>query len=213
MKKFLVVALALATGSVFAQNANYGTRYQNQEASSTGSGLDLAQPGQRHMVEFTPDTLHAAVLSFNRTKNSGTSADSDTDINFQTNYAYGIHRFLQVGFRFGYASGLSGAANTEELKLQVGGIVNFNQDFTQAAYASVWLGAGFIQDFSSPGTRDDMRYGTIAVGKRFPLTMFGVKHVVYSPEVALAMANSTTDEKLDYSQSLQFRALQFSVFF
>lgn len=212
MKKFLVLALALATSSVFAQS-NGGNRYQNQESASANSNLDLANPGLRHMIEFTPETLHAAVLSFNRTKNAGQDADSGTDFNFQTNYAYGIHRYLQVGFRFGYLSGLSGAANTEELKLQVGGIVNFNQDFTQAVYASVWLGAGFIQDFSSPGTRDDMRYGTLAVGKRIPLTMFGIKHVVYSPEVALQMANSTTDEKLDYSQSLQFRALQFSVFF
>jgi hypothetical protein len=43
--------------------------------------------------------------------------------------------------------------------------------------------------------------------------MFGVKHISYTPEVALQTINSTTNDSLDYSQSLEFRFLQFSVFF
>jgi hypothetical protein len=78
---------------------------------------------------------------------------------------------------------------------------------------SLFLGLGYQQQFGNNGSRDDLRLATVAMGKRFPLTMFGLKHVSFTPEVALKTLNSTTNDSLDYSQSLEFRLLQFSVFF
>jgi hypothetical protein len=217
MKKLLVAAMVLATGSVFAQNY-YGspTRSpQNQQPSSAEDvvGTPVANPGVRHMLEFSPEAMEAAVLSFDRIKSKGSDADSGTNLNLDVNYAYGITQFLQAGARFHYLSGLSGANPSEGVSLQLGAIMNFDTDFTQAAFVSLYLGAGFQQQFGNNGSRDDLRLATLAVGKRFPLTMFGVKHISYTPEVALQTINSTTNDSLDYSQSLEFRFLQFSVFF
>ena len=213
MKKILAVTLALAsTGSAFAGQSlmdSYGNRAQRQEAATNVPAADM---GVRHMVEFNAQSLPSLVLGFKRDKTPGRDASSGTDLNLGVNYAYGIHRFLQAGFRFNYDSGLSGANDEENVSAQVGIIVNSNSDFTQAAYLSAYIGAGYAQDFGA-GTRDDLRLGTIALGKRIPLDRFGIKHVVYSPEVALTMVNSTTDENFDYRQALELRVLQFSAFF
>lgn len=210
MKKILVATMVLASaGTALAQSYYGGPRYrpQNQEM------VPMAAQGMRHMLEFSPETMEAAVLSFDRIKSKGSDADNGTNLNFDMNYAYGIAPNVQVGARFHYLSGLSGANPSEGLNIQVGGIYNFDTDFTQSLYASLYLGAGWQQQFGNKGSRDDLRYMTLAVGKRFPLTMFGIKHVTYTPEIALQTVNSTTNDALDYSQSLQLRLLQFSVFF
>jgi hypothetical protein len=212
MKKILAAVMFLATtGTVLAQGY-YGRPGYAQRQEESGS-TPVASPGVRHMLEFSPQTMEAAVLSFDRIKTKGGDADTGANLVFDMNYAYGVSRFLQAGVRFHYLSGLSGAEQSEAMNVQVGGIFNLTTDFTQSAYASLFVGAGWQQKFGTGGTRDDLRLATLAVGKRFPLTMFGIKHVVYSPEVALAMVNSTNDESIDYSQSLEFRLLQFSVFF
>ena len=101
---------------------------------------------------------------------------------------------------------------------EVGVIANSNSDFTQAAYLSAFVGMGYNQNFSKPTAttrrfRDDLRTGTLALGKRVPLDRWGIKHVVYSPEVALTFTNSTTDESFDYRQAVELRLFQFSAFF
>ncbi len=211
MKKLLALTLALASLSAFAQNTYFGETRQRQEAAAANT-MPMAAPGLRHMLEFNAQTIESLVLSFDRTKSAGRDADSGAKLNFSMNYAYGIHRFVQAGVRFQYLNGLSGTNQTEDMNIQFGGIVNMNEDFTRAIYTSLYLGAGWAQDFGQ-GTRDDLRFATIAVGKRIPLNMFGVKHITYSPEVALQMITSTNAEDLDYSQSLQFRLIQFSAFF
>lgn len=178
-----------------------------------GAGGVMAQTGTQHMLEFTPQTMESAVLSFDRIKTRGADADSGTNLDFDMNYAYKVHRLIQAGVRFNYMSGLSGANQGESMSAQIGGIVNMMEDFTNSPYASLFLGAGFEQKFGSAGSRDDLRLSTLAVGKRFNLERWGVKHVTYSPEIALQMIDSTNSESIDYSQSLQFRLLQFSVFF
>lgn len=212
MKKLLVAAMVLATGSSFAQNY-YGSPNRNPQNQEAGAGTPVANPGSRHMLEFSPEAMEAAVLSFDRIKSKGSDADSGTNLNLDVNYAYGITQYLQAGARFHYLSGLSGANPTEGMAVQLGAIMNFMTDFSQSPFVSLYLGAGFEQQFGNNGSRDDLRLGTLAVGKRFPLTMFGVKHISYTPEVALQTINSTTNDSLDYSQSLEFRFLQFSVFF
>lgn len=210
MKKLLAMGMVLATGSALAQSYYRAPTYaQNQEASPMG----MASPGSRHMLEFTPESMEAAVLSFDRIKSRGSDGDNGTNLNLDLNYAYGFTSDIQLGARFHYLSGLAGANPTEGLDLQVGAIYNLIPDFTQSAYVSVYLGLGYQQQFGNNGSRDDLRLATVAVGKRFPLSMFGIKHVTYSPEVALQTINSTTNDSLDYSQSLEFRLLQFSVFF
>lgn len=194
MKKLLVAALALTTSGAFAQ-----------ELPGT--------PGMRHMLEFTPETMQAAVLSFDRIKTKNTDADSGANLDFGMNYAVTIHRLLQTGVRFDYFSGLSGANQGEGMTAQVGLIANMMEDFTNSPYASIFIGGGYEQQFGPNATRDDLRLGTFAVGKRFSLERFGMKHLTYSPELALQMKNSTNNESFDYSQSLQFRILQFSAFF
>ena len=212
MKKLLVAAMILTSGPVLAQNY-YGSPRNSQNQEAAGAATPVVNPGVRHMLEFSPEAMEAAVLSFDRIKSKGSDADSGTNLNFDVNYAYGVSQYLQAAARFHYLSGLSGADPSEELTIQLGAIMNLTSDFTQAAYVSLFVGAGFDQQFGNNGSRDDLRLGTIAVGKRFPLTMFGVKHITYSPEVALQTVNSTTNDSLDYSQSLEFRFLQFSVFF
>jgi len=98
------------------------------------------------------------------------------------------------------------------LLISPSGVLNTIEDFTDAAYVSLYLGAGFAEEFC-PNTRDDLRFATLAVGKRFQLNNIGLKHVTCSPEIAVKNVSSNTSQALDYSQSLQFRFLQFSVFF
>lgn len=213
MKKIFVAAMVLATSSAFAQNYYGGPTREPQYQEDSSSSTPVANSGVRHMLEFSPEAMQAAVLSFDRIKSKGSDADSGTNLNFDVNYAYGVTQYLQAGARFHYLSGLSGANPTEGMSLQLGAIMNFMTDFAQAPYVSLYLGAGFDQQFGNNGSRDDLRLATLAVGKRVPLTMFGIKHISYTPEMALKTVNSTTNDSLDYSQSLEFRFLQFSVFF
>lgn len=210
MKKIFAMAMVLASGSALAQSYFGAPTYaQNQEASPVA----MANPGVRHMLEFSPETMEAAVLSFDRIKSKGSDADNGTNLNFNVNYAYGVSQNIQAAARFHYLSGLAGANPTEGLNMQFGGIYNFIPDFTQSSYVSLFLGLGYQQQFGNNGSRDDLRYMTFAFGQRFPLTMFGIKHVTYTPEIAFQTINSTTNDSLDYSQSLELRLLQFSVFF
>jgi len=216
MKKILAVTLALAaTSSAFAGESifdAYGSRAQRQEASTDIPKSDM---GVRHMIEFNAQSLPTLVLGFKRDK-SGGSAETGTDLKFSVNYAYGIHKFLQAAFRFNYNSALSGGSTSgtdvENVGGQVGVIVNSDSDFTNAAYLSLYLGAGYEQNFGAQ-TREDLRTTQLAVGKRIPMARWGVKHVVYSPELALVNTNSTTNASFDYRQAVELRLFQFSAFF
>lgn len=225
MKKFFAVALVMMTSAGFAQTyiendeADYrGDQKfaQNMEADQGTGGatrVPAAQEGVRHMFEFNIDSVEAAAISFDKIKTKGQNSDNETNMNVDLNYAYGVHRLLQLGTRFNYFTGVNGSEDEENLSLAIGGIFNHSEDFKNAAYASLYLGAGWVQQFGNDSSRDDLRFATLSVGKRFALEQFGIKHVTYTPEVSLKFANSTTDESLDYSQSLQLKILQFSVFF
>ena len=216
MKKILAVTLALsAATSAFAGDKlfdAYGSRVQRQEAATNVPTADI---GVRHMLEFNAQSLPTLVLGFKRDK-SGGSAETGTDLKFSANYAYGIHKFLQAAFRFNYNSALSGGSTSgtdvENVGGQIGLIVNSDSDFTNAAYVSLYVGAGYEQNFGA-GTREDLRTTQLAVGKRIPMARWGVKHVVYSPEIALVNTNSTTNASFDYRQAVELRLFQFSAFF
>lgn len=210
MKKIFALGLSLMAGSLFAQDYNRDHQYrQDMEANR----VPAAAEGMRHMFEFNIDTVESAAISFDKIKTRGQDADNGTNIDLNMNYAYGVHPNLQIGTRFEFFSGIKGSEDVENLSLSVGGIFNTNSDFTRSPFISLYVGAGWAQQFGNDSSRDDLRFGTLSLGKRFPLEMLGIKHVVYSPEVSAKFVNSTTDESLDYSQSIQFKILQFSVFF
>lgn len=218
MKIILALALSLMTGVALAQNyQNYDNSYNSGDAQyqqDVGSQrMELAQPGMRHMFEFNVDSALRAAISFDKIKTKGASSDNNTNSNLSFNYAYGVHRFIQAGMRFNYFSGVNGTEDEENMDFSVGGILNSSEDFTNAAFVALYVGAGWAQQFGNDASRDDLRFATLSVGKRIPLERWGIKHVTYTPEIALKMTNSTTDESIDYAQSLQLRFLQFSVFF
>lgn len=223
MKKIFAVGLALMTSAAFAQTyitedeANYSADQQyaqpQQQEQGSGATAPLANPGSRHMFEFNIDSIEAAALSFDKIKTKGQDTDSGSNIDLDLNYAYGVHRLIQAGVRFNYFTGVQGSEDQENLGLSFGAIFNHTDDFQNAAYLSLYLGGGWAQQFGNDASRDDLRFGTLSIGKRWSLEPFGIKHVTYSPEVSFKVVNSTTDESLDYSQSLQFKILQFSVFF
>jgi hypothetical protein len=227
MKKTLVVGFALLTSSAFAQsydssnsqmnNTDYSamdSRNREEAGSRMGDNtLQLAEAGSRHMFEFNIDSILAAAISFDKIKTEGQDSDNDTNYDLSLNYFYGVHPNLQVGFRFDYFKGLGAVEDIETLGLDVGGYWNFDEDFSRALFLGGFVGAGWAQQFGNDASRDDLRTASLSVGKRFPLDHWGIKHVTWTPELAMKFINSTTDESIDYQQSLQLRILQFSVLF
>lgn len=201
MKKIFALSLAILSFPALANTQQMET-----------ARMPAAAEGVRHMFEFNIESILAGAISFDKSKVKGNDSDNDTKANLALNYAYGVAPFLQVGTRFNYFSGISGGSDVENLDIAFGGILNNMEDFTTAGYVSLYLGFGTAQDFGA-STRDDLRFGTLAIGKRFPLDRMGLKHVTYTPEIAAKLVNSTNDSGLDYSQSLEFRFLQFSLFF
>ena len=213
MKKILALSLALLSGSAFAQDA----QDKNQKMETGGTDrVPAAAEGMRYMFEFNADSMLNGVLSFDKSKVNGSDSDTDTKANISLNYAYGVAPQLQIASRINYFNGISGNGDLENFDFSIGANNSSSKtEFaltTEAGYVSLYFGAGWSQDFGA-GTRDDLRISTLAIGRRIPLTTWGLKHVTYTPEVAMKSVNSTTGEGLDYSTSLQFRFLQFSVFF
>ena len=191
-----------------------GAAAHAQEATSP---MDSAS-GSRHMFEFNADSILQGVLSFEKAKTRGSSADNDTQLDLSLNYAYSLPTMprLQTGARINYEKGTeAGRGDLEDYDIQVGGIVNHTEDLKNSLYASLYLGFGWANTYGNGalGRRDEILTSTLAVGKRFAMEKWGINHLTYTPEVALENINSTTGSALEYSQNIQFRFLQFSVFF
>jgi hypothetical protein len=170
-----------------------------------------------HMFEFNADSVLQGVLSFDKSKTRGNSADNDTQLGLNLNYAYSIPTMprLQIGGRLNYEKGTEGGrGDFEDYSAQVGAIVNMWDDLRDSPYASLYVGYGWDNTYGvSEGRKDEVLTSTLAVGKRFALDRWGIKHLTYTPEIALQNMNSTTGSALEYSQNIQLRFLQFSVFF
>jgi hypothetical protein len=198
MKAILALATVLLIGTAHAQ---------------TESGT--ASNGQRHMFEFNADSVLRGVFSFDKSKTPGKDADNDTELNLQLNYAYSLPMMprLQLGGRVGYVKDTASAGDIENYAAMVGAILNHSTDLQNALYASLYVGLGWNHEYGQGGNDDELLTSVLAVGKRFSMEPIGIKHLTYTPEIALYNQNSTTGGDLEYSQSLQFRFLQFSVFF
>ncbi|MCM2350726.1 MAG: hypothetical protein NDI69_11955 [Bacteriovoracaceae bacterium] len=202
MKTILALAAALVMGT---------TAYAQE------SPLD-SSTGSRHMFEFSADSVLQGILSFDKSKTRGADADNDTQLDLDINYAYSLITMprLQLGGRVTYNKGTqAGRGDLEDYGLEVGAIVNAMADLENSAYASLYLGMGWANTYGNNdfGRKDEVLTSTLAVGKRFSMDMWGIKHLTYTPEIALENINSTTSSNLEYSQNIQFRFLQFAVFF
>lgn len=175
----------------------------------------------KHMFEFNVDSVLQGAFSFDKTKLRGSSSDNDTQMKLDLNYAYTLMgmRNVQLGARTNYWKDTSASqGDFENYGFQVGGIWNFSMtvndvNIMDAMYMSLYLGLGWNNNYSGRNRKDELMTSTLSLGRRYPLLPWGLKHVVYSPEVTLQSRNSTTGEQLEYAQSFQVRFLQFSVFF
>jgi hypothetical protein len=173
--------------------------------------------GTRHMFEFNADSILQGVLSFEKSKTRGNKSDNDTQLDLKLNYAYSIPTMprLQVGGRLNYVKGTeAGRGDLEDYGAQVGAIVNMWSDLRNSPYASLYVGLDWANTYGgTAGRKDEVLRSTLAVGKRYSLERWGISSLTYTPEVALENINSTTGSNVEYVQNIQFRFLQFSVFF
>ncbi|WPU66266.1 hypothetical protein [Peredibacter starrii] len=197
MKKIMVALTAsalLVGGSAYAQQGS---------------------TGQRSMIEFNADSLLNGVLSFSKSKSKDQNADNSMDLDLRLNYAYQLPQFdkLQLGGGVNYKSGTeSGRGDIEDYGFNVAAYLNNTSDLQNAYYASVKWGLEWANTLSGGG-RDEVGTIQLAVGKRVDLSYFGIRHLTYTPEIAFVNQDSTTGGALEYSQNLEFRFLQFSVFY
>jgi hypothetical protein len=209
MKKILGLLLALSVAPAFAEvgsTPSFGNMVdiQNQEAR--------VQDGQRHMIEFNANSVPSLIWAFTKDKTKGTDSENDSDIALDFNYAYTIHPNIQVGGRFNYFTGISGNNDQENLGIQAVGWFNTKAgDLQNSPFLSVALGGGYAQTYGANGSRDDLVTAAVTAGKRFGMDRWGVKHLTWTPEVALTTTNSTNNSSFDYRQALEFRFVQFSV--
>lgn len=196
MKKIMVALTAsalLVGGSAYAQQGS---------------------TGQRNMIEFNGDSLLNGVLSFSKSKSKGSEADNGMDFDLRLNYAYQLPAFdkLQLGGGVNYKSGTeSGRGDIEDYGFNVAAYLNNTSDLQNAYYASVKWGLEWANTLGT--ARDEVGTIQFAVGKRVDLSYFGIRHLTYTPEIAFVNQDSTTGSALEYSQNLEFRFLQFSVFY
>lgn len=202
MKTILALGTALFATSVLAQS---------------GSSMMDSSTGNRHMFEFNADSVLRGLFSFDKSKTPGNSADNDFQTDLVFNYAYQVPTMprLQLGGRFNYVRDTTSVGDIENWGVQVGGILNHSSDLQNSLYASLYLGMQWNKDFGTAAgnIHDEVIVTTLGVGKRFSMENIGIKHLTYTPEIAFQNRSSTNSGNLDYSQSLQFRFLQFSVFF
>lgn len=217
MKTILALTAAALSFGVIADTHESGTSAQSGQGRwgdfvNIQSQEAQVTEGNRHMIEFNTQSIPSFLFAVERTKTSGSTGDNDTDWTLGLNYAYSIHPNIQLGGRFNYFNGVFANNDVERYDLSAVGWFNLNSnDLANSGFASLSLGTGIAQTFSSPGSRDDLWLASVSIGKRFSLERWGVKNISWTPEVALINENSTSNDTLDYRQATEFRLVQFSV--
>jgi hypothetical protein len=191
MKLFLVLMFAVMSGSAFAQ---------------------------KHMVEFNADSIMMGAYRFSSSKYAGENAEEDKYGYLYINYAYTILPNIQVGVRGNYAKSRFANSKSENYELQAGAIYNFNTDLARAFYVSAYGGFSWDGQYDSDyeNTHSENLIGTLAIGKRFPLTFLNLENITYSPEISFSSENSTKSQgefKREWHQEFAIKYLQFSVLF
>jgi hypothetical protein len=171
----------------------------------------------KHMLTFDADSIIQGVWSFQKSKTPGRKADNDTTLKLDLNYFYALdmHPKLQVGGSVNYGKTTNYLGDNENYGFKVGAIYNTSENLTQSFYGKALVGMDWNRTYgsSSGNSMDEVLNWTLAVGKRMSLARFGIKHLTYTPEIAWTNANSTTGGNFEYNQAVQFRFLQFAVFF
>jgi hypothetical protein len=198
MKTLIAMAAALLMGSAFAQETN----------------------GTTHMFEFSSTAMESGALKFLRNKTPGNDASNNVALDITLNYAYSLPTLqnLQLGGRLNYNKLDQKATNTEDYGLSALAYWNFRDangklDLTNSVFAKILLGYSWNHNYGSGGSSDEVSNLEVAVGKRWTMAKWGANHLVYSPEVAWNTTNSTTNSAAGYTNGLEIRFLQFSVFF
>jgi|GEM_PF-1208312 hypothetical protein len=217
MKKFMAMILAAMSLSSVA-DSHYSHSHSRLKQKMEETRNPASEDGSLSMFEFNADSVLGGYFSLDQSKTRGSSVDNDIELNLNLNYAYQLssYRRMQLGWRFDYLKDTNSSGDIENWGLQVGAIYNNSTDLQNTMYASLYLGMGWDHSYgaaSGGNSSTENMISTIALGRRYSLDRMGVKHLTYSPEIALQNRNATTGGALEYSQSLQFRFLQFSVFF
>ncbi len=217
MKTILALATVLLMGSAYAQSdydSSSSNSWGDNYSSDMGTGQGASSGSDMHMIESNVDSLVRGAYSFDKTKQRGSSADNDSQLDLVLNYAVKFKDNWQLGTRLNYLKETAQAGDTENYGFQVGAFYNFSDNLQEAMYVSLFTGLDWLHTYGAAGNpRDEIWKTTLAFGKRFGLARWNVAHLVYSPEIALVTANSTTGSTVEYSQNLQLRFLQFSLFF
>lgn len=201
--------LALSTATALMM----GTVAYAQEGSSPMA----SSSGTTHMFEFNAQSILSGIFAFSKSKTKGSDADNNTTLDFEFNYAYTLPQMprLQLGGRVNYLSGTTaGRGDVEDYGAAIGAILNSSTDLKNSAYVSLYWGLEWANTYGSgQGAHDEVGTTSLALGKRFSMEPWGIKHFTYTPEIAFVNEDSTTESALAYSQNLEFRFLQFSAFF
>lgn len=202
MKIIAALTTLLLTGSALAQ----GTM---QMGSASGDD---------HMIEFNANTLLNGVLSLEKSKVRGKDSDNSFDVDITANYAYRLPmlRLLQVGGGVNYFSGTeAGRGDVEDYGFNVAAFLNSSEDLKNSFYLSAKWGVDWAHTYggANGNTKDEVGTIQFGLGKRADLSQWGIKNLTYTPEVAFVNKDSSTRSSLEYAQSLEFRFLQFALFF
>ncbi len=167
---------------------------------------------QKHMVQFGTDANTIGNLSWQSEKNRGSDSEETKSYFLLANYAYSLTNHIQVGGKVAYYNYKYAWASYEEIGFAVGGYYNLDTNFRKSIYASAFIGMDWGRE-THPNSSTEVLNASVAVGKRFPLSFVGLENVTYSPEVAFVSKNPTKSSSTEWTQGLEFRIVQFSVFF
>lgn len=167
---------------------------------------------QKHMVTVDGSNLDG-FLSWNSTKEKGSSSSETKDRLLSLNYAYTLTSKFQLGGKLNYAKSSFDNGTDESYGFRVGAIYNHGKDIRSSYYASLYLGMDWVNQYGAQGRgAGEVLFTEVAVGKRIPLTMIS-ENFVYSPELTWVSANPTTSIQTEWSQGFAVKFLNFSVFF
>lgn len=176
--------------------------------------MSLSAFAQKHMVQIGTDNTTIGNLSWESEKTRGSNSSESKAAYAFANYAMTVTSNLQAGVKGEIFNVSSDGSSSDSFGLQVGGIYNLDTDLKKSLYASLYVGWewGNQVDDTFEDERTEEFSSTLAVGKRFPLSFIN-ENVTYSPEIAYVSKNPTKTSGTEWTQSLEFRIIQFSIFF
>ncbi len=166
--------------------------------------------GQTHQVSFSSNySAGWSGEAFSSQTKNNSKVDSFEGLSGEitVNYAYTLTKRLQVGFAFTNVtdestlkldSGTETKYQTANRSLFLFSLFNFNDEFNKAFYAGGGL-ATEIKESEIKGTNNDYIASglSVIIGKRFPLTDWGIENLTYAPMVTFTAGLISGDLKDD----------------